>query len=96
VKIQCRLSKELNPNREKSPGVSKLARRAGGGVPPHANFQAVDAMIKVVFFGSASAKFALRAGGGVPPHANFHAVDAMIKVVFFSSASAKFALRAGD
>jgi hypothetical protein len=53
-------------------------------------------MIKVVLFGSASAKLALRAGGGVPPHENYQTVNAMIKVVFFGSASAKFALRAGD
>jgi hypothetical protein len=62
AKNQCRWWKELNPNQKMSHGVSKLGLRAGGGVPPHANFQAVDAMIKVMLFSSVSAKFALRAG----------------------------------
>jgi hypothetical protein len=52
----------MNPNQKMSHVVSKLALRAGGGVTPHANNQNIDTMIKVVLFGSASAKFALRAG----------------------------------
>ena len=54
-----------NPNRQISHNVSKLASAQEVEWPPHANNQDVNAMIKVVLFGSASAKFALRAGGGV-------------------------------